>query len=256
MESRRSDIDTRDRVRRFLGRADLGTMLTYVLVAALVGAAVVVLGRDLARHIGLMEAWVAAQGALGPVLFVVLFLVVTSTLFPESVLSMAAGALFGLSQGFAVVVVASLLAAVLQYEVARRMLTTPIEGLVRRRPSLAAIRKAVLHDEVRLQALLRLTPLNPATVSYLLGAAGVGLGGFVLACFAFLPMLFVETYFGYAGRHVARMTGPVGHGVLVHDVVGLLGLVVSLLVVIRISRMARKAVEDAVEREEAEATRP
>ncbi|MGD8320864.1 MAG: VTT domain-containing protein [Gemmatimonadota bacterium] len=246
----RRDFDTRTRLRRFLGRADLGTALAYLMVAGVVLWAVVALGRDVARHVAAMEAWVAAQGALGPILFGLLFVAVTSLLFPESVLSMAAGALFGLTEGFVVVLVASLVAAVLQHQVARRLLEAPIERWVEGRPSLDVLQRAVLHDEVRLQALLRLTPLNPASVSYLMGAAGVRLGGFVMTCLAFVPMLFVETYFGYAGKHVAGMAGSMGHGVLVHDIVGGLGLAVSILVVVRISRMARRAVEEAVEREE------
>ena len=36
------------------------------------------------------------------------------------------------------------------------------------------------YDEFHLQFLLRLTPLNPATLSYLLGAAGVRFWGFLI----------------------------------------------------------------------------
>jgi uncharacterized membrane protein YdjX (TVP38/TMEM64 family) len=48
--------------------------------------------------------------------------------------------------------------------------------------SLATITRAVKGDEFRLQMLVRLTPLNPASVNYLLGAAGVRFSGFLVAC--------------------------------------------------------------------------
>ena len=71
------------------------------------------------------------------------------------------------------VVAGGLLASALQFTFARRLLRARIERTLAAKPSLAAIQPAVTQDELRLQLLLRLTPLNPATIRYLLGAAGV-----------------------------------------------------------------------------------
>jgi uncharacterized membrane protein YdjX (TVP38/TMEM64 family) len=239
-------VDARDRVRRFFERVDFGAVVPYLLVGLLLVAAVVVLGRDIEHHLNAMERWVEDQGAWGPVVFGGVFIVVTSMLFPESVLSMVAGALFGLTQGLATVVAASLVAAALQYGLARRLLRGRIQKILAKRPSLAALQRAALQDEVRLQALLRLTPLNPASLSYTMGAAGVRFSGFMLACAAFVPNLVLEVYFGYAGKHVARIAGRSARGVILHDIVVFAGLAACVVVMVSVSRMARKAVTEAV----------
>jgi uncharacterized membrane protein YdjX (TVP38/TMEM64 family) len=233
-------------VRRRLAHADLEALLPYLLVGVLLTVAVVALGRDVRHHLDAIEAWVAARGPWGVVAFVALFVVATSALFPESALSIAAGALFGLAEGVMAVVVASFLAAALQFLLARGLLRGRIERALAGRPWLAAIQRAALRDETKLQTLLRLTPLNPASISYAMGAAGVRFPGFILACLGMVPTLFLEVYFGYAGRHVARIVGRSTRAVIVHDVVVFAGLAACILVVVLVSRMARKAVIAAV----------
>jgi len=237
----------RDRVRRRLRHADLEALLPYLLVGALLTVAVVALGRDVRHHLDAIEAWVSARGPWGVVAFVALFMVATSALFPESALSITAGALFGLPQGVAAVVVASFLAAALQFLLARGLLRERVQRALAGRPWLAAIQRTALEDETKLQTLLRLTPLNPASISYAMGAAGVRFPGFVLACAGMVPTLFLEVYFGYAGRHVARIAGRGTRAVIVHDVVVFAGLAACILVVVLVSRMARKAVIAAVD---------
>jgi hypothetical protein len=110
---------------------------------------------------------------------------------------------------------------------------------------LIAIQRAVLDDELRLQALLRLTPLNPATVSYMLGAAGVDFSKFLIACCAMAPNLLLELYLGHAGKNLA-WAGAGDARVELQDFAIVVGLVAMLAVVLVISRMARKAVMQAV----------
>jgi uncharacterized membrane protein YdjX (TVP38/TMEM64 family) len=98
--------------------------------------------------------------------------------------------------------------------------------------------------------LLRLTPLNPATLSYLLGAAGVRFSGFLTACLALTPSLFIEVYFGNVGKHVARMAGHDARTVYLHDLAILGSLAACVIVVVIVSRMARKAVLEAVAKAE------
>ncbi|MEJ2170137.1 MAG: hypothetical protein P8X90_31950 [Desulfobacterales bacterium] len=75
------------------------------------------------------------------------------------------------------------------------------------RPALTAIQRAVGRDEFRLQLLLRLTPLNPAIISYRLGSAGVRFSSFLIACLALTPSLIIEVYFGHVGKHTVMLAG-------------------------------------------------
>jgi uncharacterized membrane protein YdjX (TVP38/TMEM64 family) len=224
----------------------MGALLPYAVVAVALLVAVVSLGRELDHHLDALEAWIAGISPWGAVVFIGLFAVLTSLLVPDTVLAIIAGALFGLGGGTLAVVAGALAAALLQYFVARRLLRDRIERVLAAKPSLLAIQRAVRRSELRLQVLLRLTPLNPAVISYVLGAAGVWFRGFTIACLAMIPGLFLEVYFGHAGRHLARMAGRDERSVLMHDAVIVGGLIVCILVMVVVSRMARKAVQAAV----------
>lgn len=221
-------------------------MLTYVVIGLLLTIVIVISGDDVARHIGDIEKWIAKLGPWGLVAFVLLFVVATSLMMPETALSIMAGALFGLTWGFAAVVAGSLLAAMLQYALSRRLLHGLIDKALTSRPSMAAIQRAVLRDELKLQTLLRLTPLNPATTSYMLGAAGVKFPGFLLACLALIPSALIEVYFGFAGRHVAHIAGRSNKEIYTHDLMIFGGLALTIVILVLVAKTAHKAVMRAV----------
>jgi uncharacterized membrane protein YdjX (TVP38/TMEM64 family) len=246
MTARAHGPEISNRVHRLLGRVVPWAVLPYLLLGGLAVVAVVVLGKDIEHHIAGIESAVAAQGPWARIAFVAVFVLATSVLLPESIVSIAAGALFGPLEGLGVVVGSSLLASALQYGLARRFLRARIERWLGARPPLAAIQRAVLRDELRLQTLLRLTPLNPASLNYSMGAAGVRFPGFLLASLATTPHLLLEVWFGYAGKHVARIAGRSVRALIIRDVVVVGGLVACLIAVLFISRLARRAVAEAV----------
>lgn len=220
-------------------------VLTIVVVVAIAAVAIAIAGEELHRHLSDMERWLAGLGAWGPAVFVVAFVVMTSLLVPDTVMSIAAGVLFGLAGGTAAVVAGGLLACAVQWALGRGVLRERVDRFAAARPKLAAVHRAVRQDAVRLQFLIRLTPLSPALVSYLLGAAGVRLGGFMLASAGIVPALFLEVYLGYAGRHVAAMAGNPAPSNIVHDVAVVAGLAACIVVMAIISRTARHAIAEA-----------
>ncbi len=212
--------------------------------AALV-ASVLILGSQVSHHIQGFETWIESLGPWAVVVFTLLYAVLGSVFVPDALLGVVAGASFGFSRGLAAVVAGSFLAACLQYALSRHLLKPTIEKFLRSKPTMVAVLAAVRRQELRLQLLIRLTPLNRALTSYLLGAAGVGFTRFAAACVALLPSLCLEVYFGYAGKHLARLTSQPGHTVLLHDVALFAGLAVAIAVMVVVSRTARKAVEAA-----------
>lgn len=237
----------RDALRRFLNRASSRAAIPYVLAGLLLLAAVVVLGSEVERHIDAIEAWVTDLGAWGMVVYVGLFVLATSCLVSDSVMCIIAGAMFGMVRGFGVVVVGMLIAEVLQFAISRRLLRERIERMLTNHPSLAAIQRAVVRDEFRLQVLLRLAPLNPATINYLLGAAGVRFSRFLVASLALLPALAIEVYFGHAGKHFASLAGGSDRGTPLQNFLLIGGLAACLVVIVVISRLARNALAEALD---------
>jgi len=242
-----------DRVRRLLARAYSRAALPYVAVGLLLIVAIVFGGREIEHHINAIESWITELGPWGVLAFIGLFTLATSLLLPDTVLCIIAGALFGLYWGVAAVLAGSLLAGAMQFAHSQKLLRARIQRALAARPSLVAIQRAVGRDEFRLQVLLRLTPLNPATISYLLGAAGVRFSGFMIACLALTPNLAIEVYFGHVGKHAARLVGSDARTAHLHNLAIIGGLAVCIAVMVLVSKMARKAVMQAVaETEKAE----
>ena len=235
-------------VGRLLKHAGNRATLPFIAVALVVLVLIVMLGREAGHHVASIERWVVALGPTGLVVFVGLLIVGTSLLIPESLFGIAAGAVFGIWPGFAAVLVGNMLAASLQYALARRLLRDRIQKVLASRPQLAAVQRAVLQDEIRLQLLLRLTPLNPASLSYVFGVAGVRFAGFLLACVGLVPHLLMEIWLGHVGQHLTRVSTGTRSPSLAHEAVTFGGLLVTAIVVFVVSKIARRAVERALAR--------
>ena len=233
-------------MQQFLARAYSRAAIPYLTVGLLLIVVIVGAGREVEHHINAIESWIMMLGPWGVVAFVVLFALAASIMLPDTVLCIIAGALFGLSWGVAAVLVGSVLAGAIQFALSHNLLRARIQRMLAARPSLTAIQHAVNRDEFRLQVLLRLTPLNPATISYLLGAAGVRFSGFLIAFLALMPNLVIEVYFGHVGKHVARLAGSDARTAHLHDLAIIGGLAVCVAVMVIVSRMARKAIMQAV----------
>lgn len=159
-------------------RTDRWWIRPLVLVALLgIGVAVAVaVGVPPVEDI---RAWVAAAGWAGPVVYAGLYAVLTLTPAPATVLSIAAGVLFGLAGGLAVVMAGALLSAVGAFGLSRGLGRRAVErvdndrlrrldALLRRRGLLAVI-------GVRLVPLLPFNALN-----YLCGLTAVRTRDYVL----------------------------------------------------------------------------
>ncbi len=147
---------------RVLAASRSRRLVCYAGAGLVLAAAIALAGEDLARHTDAIDAWLMGLGTWGVIVFVGIYIVATSVMMPESLLSIMAGALFGLGQGLAAVIAGSLAAATLQYGLSQHLLRERIRRIVAARPSFAAIQQAVRGNELKLQVLLRLTPERPA----------------------------------------------------------------------------------------------
>ena len=232
--------------RRQLLTRELRSIIPLALAVVLIIAAVILLGREAERHLQAIEAAITGFGPWGRVAFVGLLVIGTSLLIPESLFGLVAGALFGLAWGVGLLLAGNIMGAALQYGLARRLLHEPIQRALETRPLLRSIQSAVIRDEFRLQLLLRLTPLNPALVSYLLGAAGVRFGGFMLASLVLISHYALEAYIGHAGKQLVTAGFAGAHGGWQNALLIYGGTAVGVVAIILVSKAAHRAVLRAV----------
>lgn len=212
-----------------------------ILIGLLLLGAAFGLGRDIGHHLPEIERWIASHGALGFMTFIVAVVVCTSLFVPDTVFAVLAGVLFGVFWGTFAVVVACLFTATLNFEVSRRLLHDRVRRWLAANPRLSAIEQAVKREGVRFLFLLRLTPIHPVTVSYLLGATNTRFGTFFVASLGLIPGLFVEVYFGYVAGHVAKVAGNVGEHSGWQTALTLAGLILCVAVLVQVTRIASRA---------------
>lgn len=185
----------------------------------------------------------------GVAAYVAAYVTVTLLLLPASLLTAGAGLAYGPILGTTLVspvsVAAATLAFLLGRTVARDWVATRIAGDAR----FAAIDAAIGRHGFRIVALLRLSPLVPFSVlNYALGLTRVRPRDFVLGSFVgMLPGTLLYVYLGSLVTTVSGLGPDRGSGAAQ----GLYwaGLAATLLATVSITRIARRALNEAVSRE-------
>ncbi len=215
----------------------------------LIGAAVallVVLGRQAGAYLPQFVAWVESLGVWGPVVFVVGYVVAAVAFVPGSILTLAAGAIFGLAKGVVTVFIAAMLGSAAAFIVARYVARPAIERRLAGNTRFAAIDRAVGAHGRKIVFLLRLSPVFPFNLlNYALGLTKVRFLDFFVASVGMLPGTLLYVYYGKLAGDVAALAGgaavakgPEYYGVLV------LGLVATVVVTTIVTRIARRALNE------------
>ncbi len=223
---------------RALGRLALG-------VAALVG--LVLLGRQAGGYVQGFAAWVNGLGAWGPLVFVVGYVVATVAFVPGVLLTLAAGAIFGLGRGVLYVFVAATLGASAAFLVSRYVARAAIERRIAGNARFAAIDRAVGAQGRKIVFLLRLSPVFPFNLlNYALGLTRVRFADYLVASAGMVPGTILYVYYGKLIGDVSALAGgaavekgPGYYAVLV------LGLAATVAVTTVVTRTARRALRDA-----------
>ncbi|HXV36908.1 MAG TPA: TVP38/TMEM64 family protein [Myxococcota bacterium] len=232
-----------------------GARIAALLLAL---AALFALGRYAGVHVERFASWVEGLGFWGPAAFVLGYAVAVVALVPASLLTLAAGAIFGIPRGVACVLAAATLGACAAFLVARHLARSAVEAMVERRPKLAAIDRAVERDGLRIAFLLRLTPVVPFNLlNYALGLTRLSLRDYAIACSGMLPGTLLYVYTGKLARDVTSLASDAAltRGWLYYGVL-LLGLVATLAVTLVVTRSARRALAEATDAPRSAPTQP
>ena len=145
---------------------------------------------------------VVRMGWAGPAVFVLIYVIGTVLCVPGIVMSVAAGLLFGLGKGIAVVSVGATIGATLAFIIARYLAREKLLRMAAGNATFHAIDQAVRGQGGKLVALLRLSPMIPFNISnYLYGLTDVKLGHYVLGTWlGTIPVICLEVYLGAAGK--------------------------------------------------------
>ncbi len=220
-----------------------------IAVIAVVLVGVVFAGRQAAGVVPQFAAYINGLGALGAVVFVLGYIIACVAFIPGSLLTLAAGAIFGLVKGVALVFVGATIGSTLAFLIARYAARGWVEQRLAGNARFAAIDRAIGADGRRIVTLLRLSPAFPfSLLNYALGLTQVKLADYVLAAVGMLPGTVLFVYYGRLAGDVAALASgtqapkDVGY----YAVLGL-GLAATILVTALVTRTARRALREATE---------
>ncbi len=228
------------------GRAS-GLPWARIVVGLAALGAFVALGRLAGGYVPAFATWVDGLGLWGHVIFIVGYAVAVVAFIPGSVLTLAAGAIFGVAEGTAVVFVAAILGSSAAFLVARHLARDAVAQRLARDSRFAAIDRAVGDQGRKIVLLLRLSPVFPFNLlNYGLGLTNVRFLDYVVASVGMLPGTLLYVYSGKVAGDVAAVAGgaQMEHGAEYYAVL-VLGLVATLVVTVLVTRIARRALREA-----------
>jgi uncharacterized membrane protein YdjX (TVP38/TMEM64 family) len=174
------------------------------------------------------------------------YIIATVAFVPGSLLTLTAGAIFGLLWGTLWVFVGATVGSALAFLVSRYIARSAIEKRLSANARFAAIDRAIGAKGLRIVTLLRLSPVFPYNLlNYALGLTRVRFRDYVVASAGMLPGTLLYVYYGKLAGDVAALAaglrperGPAYYGVLA------LGLIATIVATTIVTRAARRALRE------------
>jgi uncharacterized membrane protein YdjX (TVP38/TMEM64 family) len=218
--------------------------ITKIVAGLLLLAAIIVAFRLLpvGEWLRSFQTYVKSAGALGYVVYIVVYAVCVVAFVPASILTLGAGAIFGFVGGTIVVVIGATIGATLAFLLARGVMRKRIEKMTANNAKFRALDRAIAAEGVKIVFLIRLAVVFPFTyINYAFGLTAIPLSRYVLA--TFLGIIPATTAFVFAGSAAGNAaTASTGS---VTKVVYIAGAVVAVGVSVLIGRIATKAIQRA-----------
>jgi uncharacterized membrane protein YdjX (TVP38/TMEM64 family) len=209
-------------------------------IAVIAGLALLYHFLPIGTWLTVFRDWVRGLGAIGYVVYVLVYALCCVLFIPASILTLGAGALFGLAGGTIVVVIGATLGATLSFLLARTILRRRVEAMTAGNAKFRALDRAIAREGGKIVLLCRLAIVFPFTyINYAFGLTGVRLGPYALATFfGIIPGTFAFVYIGSLA-HEAATAGRAR--LIVYAAGALLALAASIFV----GRVAARAIRQA-----------
>ena len=218
-------------------------ILVFVILIALllVGAFTLPVREWLAQ---LLE-WIATHRQVAWLAFAAAYILACVLMVPGLILTIAAGALFGVLQGIVLVSLASVAGASAAFLIGRTFARDWARAKAQALPRFAALDRALEQKGFLIVLLTRLSPLFPFNLlNYAYGLTGVTLRDYVLASWVgMLPATAMYVYLGSAAASIAQIArGDVQAGTG-GRILFFVGLAATLAVAVVVTRLARRALD-------------
>ena len=215
-----------------------------IAVAAIIIILVIATRRfDLQQLLRSALAWISALGPMGPIIFVVLYILACVLLLPGSILTLGAGVIFGLINGSIAVSIGATLGATCAFLVGRYLARGWVAKRISGNAKFRSVDDAVAREGWKIVFLTRLSPVFPFNVlNYAFGLTRVKIRHYVFASWlGMMPGTVMYVYIGSLAGDLANL-GVGGHTRAPAEwILYAVGLLATILVTVFVTRLAKKA---------------
>ena len=193
-----------------------------------------------------LQDWIESLGIWGPITLGAIYVVATILFVPGTILTLVAGAVFGLGIGFITVSIASTIGASLAFLIARYLARDKVSSMAEDNRHFGAIDKAIEEGGWKVVGLLRLSPAIPFNIqNYLYGLTKVKFWEYALTSWiAMMPGTFMYVYLGtVSGAALGgnREKSPAEWALLV------VGLLATIAVTVYVTKLAKSKLDEDVD---------
>jgi pyruvate/2-oxoglutarate dehydrogenase complex dihydrolipoamide dehydrogenase (E3) component/uncharacterized membrane protein YdjX (TVP38/TMEM64 family) len=226
-----------------------GSGRARLVVGGLVLVALIVLVRTLPVTDWLLAfvAWIRGAGTTGMAVFVAAYVAACVFFLPAFLLTLGAGFAYGVVTGSFLVWLSASLGATVAFVLGRTVARDAIAHRVETNPKFASIDRAVGREGRKIVFLTRLSPMFPfVLLNYAYGLTKVGLRDYVLGTsLGMIPGVVMYVYLGSLFTSVAELATGNTSGGTAKQVLTFVGFAATLAVTIVVTRIARRALDEA-----------
>jgi uncharacterized membrane protein YdjX (TVP38/TMEM64 family) len=222
-------------------RLAAGIFLLVVLIASLVFLPAA------AAHLRPLFESIAGLGPMAPLVFGVVYVVAVVAFVPGSLLTLAAGFLFGMFLGTITVSVASTIGALAAFLLGRTLARCYVEERIPTNARFLALDEAIRQNGFRIVLLLRLSLAFPFNLlNYMLGLTKVSIGEYVFASWiGMLPGTLTYVYLGSTIKSLADLSVGNYEGSMPQNFLFAAGLLATIVLALVVTRLAKRSLREA-----------
>ena len=194
--------------------------------------------------------WVQSLGYIGAIAFILIYIVATVTLIPGSLLTLGAGAIFGITWGSVYVFAGAILGETCAFLLGRYFARDWVITKIAQNETFAALDKALNQEGLKIILLTRLSPIFPfGLLNYAFGVTGISLKDYFLGSIGMIPMTIAYVYFGSLAGDLAK----IGEATELANpelqwAIRIVGLIATIAATFYITRVARQALDKSLAR--------
>lgn len=193
--------------------------------------------------------WVESLGAIGAIAFVGIYIVATVAFLPGSILTLGAGVVFGVWLGAIYVFIGATIGATAAFFVGRYLARDWVATKIAGNDQFSAIDRAVGKEGLKIVVLTRLSPVFPFNLlNYAFGLTGVSLRDYVIGSLGMIPGTLMYVYIGSLAGNLALIgTAAQPTNPTLQWTIRIVGFIATVVVTVYITRIAKQALDSAVE---------